>query len=137
MKDGSCNNSGNYFHRTFKFSHRHNGSELFDSFELQQVVKQLNLALIKASAESSSPITSAVLNSPFYTKCLGGSYKQNAKSSRTRRISYSQIGVENTADCKSTGINCIFLRFWNMAKQGFFRGKPKPGQLIAEANSEF
>ncbi|KAK6787640.1 hypothetical protein RDI58_016165 [Solanum bulbocastanum] len=123
MNDGSCNNSGNYFQRTFKFSHRHNGSELFDSFELQEVVKQLNLALVKASAESSSPITSAVLNSPFYTKCFGGSYKQNAKASRTRRISYSQIGVENRADCRSAEINSIFLRLWNMAKQGFSRGK--------------
>ncbi|MCE0481166.1 hypothetical protein HAX54_038665 [Datura stramonium] len=114
------------FSPLFRISPRHNGSDLYDSFELQAVAKQLNRALVKASAESSSPTTSAVLNSPFYSKCLGVVYKQNAKASR--RISCSQIRneeVENRADCGSTRIN-IFLRFWNMAKQGFLRGKRNP-----------
>lgn len=109
----------------FRFSPRHNGSDLYDSFELQAVAKQLNRALVKASAGSFSPKSSGVLKSPFYTKCLGGVYKQNAKASR--RISCSQIRdetVDNKADCRST-MN-IFLRFWNMAKKGFQRSKRNP-----------
>lgn len=105
----------------FRLSPRHNGSDLYDSFELQAVAKQLNRALVKASAGSFSPKSSGVLKSPFYSKCLGGVYKQNAKASR--RISCSQIrdeAVENRADCG------IFLRFWNMAKKGFQRSKRNP-----------
>lgn len=105
----------------FRFN-QHNGSELYDSFELQQVVKQLNLAVVKASAEASSPITSALLNSPFYIKCLGRTCKLNVKASR--RISFPQIrnggGVQNRVHCESKS---IFQRFWNIAKQGFLRAK--------------
>ncbi|OIT29308.1 hypothetical protein A4A49_54826 [Nicotiana attenuata] len=109
----------------FRLSPRHNGSDLYDSFELQAVAKQLNHALIKASTGSFSPKSSGVLKSPFYNKYLGGVYKQNAKASM--RISCSQIrdeAVDNRADCRST-MN-IFLRFWSVAKLGFLRSKQNP-----------
>ncbi|PHT46277.1 hypothetical protein CQW23_15435 [Capsicum baccatum] len=112
------------FSPLFRFS-QHNGSELYDSFELQAVAKQLNRALVKASAQSSSPTTCAVLNSPFYTKCLGGVYKKNVKV--CRRISCSQSRNNDGAVEKygSRKINSVFLRFWNMAKHGFLRGNSR------------
>ncbi|CAK9147993.1 unnamed protein product [Ilex paraguariensis] len=101
-------------------SSSHNGSNLYDSYELQAVTKQLNRAM-QGTNGSLSPY-SFYLKSPFYRHRLDRIYRDNTKTHK--RISCS--GLDNRAlDSKAyaRGMKGFGVWLWKKVKRGFARNK--------------
>ncbi|KAL6318685.1 hypothetical protein AAG906_001158 [Vitis piasezkii] len=105
----------------WRLSPWHNGSTLYDSYELKAVTHQLNKAIQQAStAASSSPYVSH-LKSPFCRQRLDSIYKQATKTQR--RISGGQAPHDrNPSAGRARG---FVTRLWKKLKQGLFRSKQK------------
>lgn len=108
----------------WRLSPRHNGSTLYDSFELRAVTQQLNRA-IQGSKASSSPHYMHCFNSPFYREGLDRIRKASIKT--PKRILCSQVSCATTRDRKpSTGSTKGFVsRAWNKVKEGFVRNEQR------------
>ncbi|PIN18488.1 hypothetical protein CDL12_08831 [Handroanthus impetiginosus] len=103
----------------WKLSPKHDRSNLLDSYELQEVTKQLNRA-IRASNGRLTP-RSSYLRSPFYSHRLDQIYKENAKTSKK----ISSLKRNNGAGESTTGekgTRGFVLRLWKKVKQGVIRG---------------
>ncbi|KAJ7956450.1 putative ATP-binding cassette sub-family D member 4 [Quillaja saponaria] len=104
-----------------KINIQHNGSELYDSFELRAMTHQLNKAI--HGSRASSP---AYLKSPIYQHHLDRLYRGNAKS--PRRILYSQ----NKKECEKgtrESTRGFMSQLWMKVKQGLLRKKQKADEL--------
>ncbi|GKV35545.1 hypothetical protein SLEP1_g43800 [Rubroshorea leprosula] len=109
-----------------KMSPRHNGSTLYDSFELQAVTCQLNKAMQMSLA--SSPTYIRYLQSPLYSQRLDHIRKENANA--TKKVSYPQVTSttgNRKARTKETEIvtGGIVARLWKKVKHGVLKNKKK------------
>ncbi|KAM5570871.1 hypothetical protein ABKV19_011491 [Rosa sericea] len=105
-------------------SSRHNGSTLYDSFELRAVTQQLHRA-IQGSKASTSPLYMHCFNSPLYRESL---YRMRKESVKTpKRILCSQVSCSTTCDRKSSPepTKGFVSRAWNKVKQGLVRNKQR------------
>lgn len=113
--------------KNLKVSPKHDGSTLYDSFELRAITHQLNKA-IQASNVSSPPYLCHLKNSPFYRQQLGHIYKKNAKTSRRASSSLPACAVHDKrmsmADTNE-GSGGFVTRLWKKVKQGLLRNKQK------------
>lgn len=108
-------------------SPKHDGSTLYDSFELRAITHQLNKA-IQASNVSSPPYLCHLKNSPCYRQQLGRIYKENAKTSRRASSSLPACAVldkrMSMADTNE-GSGGFVTRLWKKVKQGLLRNEQK------------
>lgn len=103
------------------FSHKSNGSQLFDSFELEAVVTQLNHA-IQRSRPHVSPST-IYLKIPRYHKCLGNVCLQNPKQPK-RIPSVPRYGSNGVTKTKSSGSSSIAIpQLWRKVKEWLTRSQ--------------
>ncbi|GFZ03521.1 hypothetical protein Acr_16g0001450 [Actinidia rufa] len=99
----------------WRVSPKHNGSTLYDSFELQAVTKQLN----KALQGSNGPLSpySLYLKSPYYRQRLDRIYKKNMKKPKSitsRRVESAK--VDEKAGARGNG--GFVARLWMKVKRG-------------------
>lgn len=112
----------------WRLSPWHNGSVLYDLYELKAVTHQLNKAIQQASAATaptSSPPFASHVNSPYCRQLRDSIYKQNTKMQR--RISSGQVVAAVACDGSPSagGAKGFVTRLWKKLKQGFFRSKQK------------
>ncbi|KDP31321.1 hypothetical protein JCGZ_11697 [Jatropha curcas] len=106
----------------FRMSPRHNGSTLYDSFELRAVTNQLNKAI--QSLNCSSPTLMSYLKSPFYGQRLDSIYKENAKT--PKKIMGSQLARRSIDKRASrTAGGGLMSRLWKKVKQGLLWSKQR------------
>ncbi|PQQ20470.1 hypothetical protein Pyn_22269 [Prunus yedoensis var. nudiflora] len=112
----------------WRLSPRHNGSTLYDSYELRAVTHQLNKAI--QASKASSPHYMYCFNSPFYTQGLSRVSKQNVETPK-RILCQQQLScAAATADKKPStrpprAASMGFVtRAWRKVKQGFLKNKP-------------
>ncbi|KAL3513083.1 hypothetical protein ACH5RR_025800 [Cinchona calisaya] len=102
-------------------SPRNEKSNLYDSYELQAVMKQLNRA-IQGSKAPLSP-SSYYLKSPVYRRRLDLIYKENAKA--PRKVTGSQ-NHDGDVEVKKTAKNTKGLQqLWKKVKQTFVVARHK------------
>lgn len=109
-----------------KLTLQHEGSTLYDSFELRAMTRQLNKAIHGSNLPSPPYIRH--LNSPLYRLRLDRIYKESAKT--PRRISCSQSTdavVNKRTGMKYTTVDTggFVTRLWKKVKQGFLRNKQR------------
>ena len=110
----------------WRLSPWHNGSSLYDSYELKAMTHQLNKAVQQASAAaSSSPYVSGHLQSPFCRQRLDSIYKQNTKNQK--RISGGQAAIDRNPSAGPASARGFVIRLWKKIKHGIFRSKQKNG----------
>ncbi|KAA8542533.1 hypothetical protein F0562_023685 [Nyssa sinensis] len=95
----------------------HNGSTLYDSYELQAVTKQLNRAL-NGSNGPLSPY-SYYLKSPFYRQRWDHIFKENSKTPKRIKCSNAALDVKASVG----GTRGFVMRLWKKVKRGFTRSK--------------
>lgn len=106
-------------------SPNYKGSALYDSYELQAVVHQLNKAIQGSKAFSPPYIYN--LKSPFYRKGLNRIYRENKESPKT--LTCSNLSSATTLDSKSSNTGAwvvtrgVVTRLWKKVKQGLLRNK--------------
>ncbi|KAI4343940.1 hypothetical protein L6164_011228 [Bauhinia variegata] len=122
---------------------KYNGSDLYDSFELQEMAHQLNKAIQASNASSSAyqdmkfPLSKAIqrsnasspsyvfnLNSPLYLQRLNRIYQEGAKT--PRKISHRQVPQKRAGKTART-VAGFTRRLWMKIKQGLL-GKSKSGE---------
>ena len=106
---------------------QHEGSTLYDSFELRAMTQQLNKA-IHGSNVSLPPPYIHHLNSPLYRLGLDRIYRESMKT--PRRISCSPSAnavVDKRMGMKHTKVDTggFVARLWKKVKQGLLRNTQK------------
>jgi len=110
-----------------KLTLQHEGSTLYDSFELRAMTRQLNKAIHGSNV--SSPPYIRHLNSPLYRLQLDRIYREGAKT--PRRISCPQstnaVVDKRTGGMKYSGVDTggFIMRLWKKVKQGLLRNKQR------------
>lgn len=113
-----------------RLSPNYKGSALYDSYELQQVVHQLNKA-IQGSKPFSSPPNITNLWSPFHRKRLSRIYGQNRSSPKRLTCSnLSSTATTKTLDGKTRSgawvvTKGVVTSLWKKVKQGFLWSKER------------
>ncbi|WCJ35872.1 hypothetical protein M5689_017099 [Euphorbia peplus] len=101
----------------FRLSPQHNGSTLYDSYELRAVTDQLNRAM--QNLNSTSPSFMTYLKSPFYGRRLNRIYKENGKTQKLLFKDCSHI-----CDGERTNkIGGLIRRLWKKVKRGLISHK--------------
>ena len=119
----------NIFSPICRLSPSYKGSALYDSYELQAVVRQLNRA-IQGPKSFSSPPYASNLRSPFRRKQLNRIYRENKSSPKRLTCSNFSSTTTKTLDGK-TGSGAwvvtkgVVTRLWTKVKQGLLRSKQK------------
>ncbi|EXC33550.1 hypothetical protein L484_006115 [Morus notabilis] len=118
------NSGNNTMSPICRLSPNYKGSALYDSYELQAVVHQLNKAI--QGSKAFSPIG---LKSPFYRKHLN---RVNRENKSPRRLTCSAFSSATTLDDNKKGnrgawviTRVVVTRLWMKVKQGFLRNKNK------------
>ena len=106
----------------WKLSPTHNGSTLYDSFELRAVIQQLNRA-IQGSKSSSSPPYMYCINSPLYREGLNQMHKASDKP--PRRILCSTVSTTCDRKLSAEPKKGFASRAWNIVKRGLVRNKQR------------
>ncbi|KAM3751310.1 hypothetical protein ACB098_04G099300 [Castanea mollissima] len=113
--------------KKLKLSYTHDGSTLYDSFELRAITHQLNKA-IQASNVSSPPYLCHLKNSPFYRQQLGHIYKENAQTSQRASSSlpaHAVLDKRMSMAETNKGSGGFVTQLWKKVKQGLLRNKQK------------
>lgn len=110
-----------------KLTPQHEGSTLYDLFELRAMTRQLNKA-IHGSNVSSPPPYIRHLNSPVYRLGLDRIYRESTKT--PRRISCSPSAnavIDKRMGMKHTRVDTggFVTRLWKKVKQGLLRNKKR------------
>ncbi|PON68950.1 hypothetical protein PanWU01x14_092670 [Parasponia andersonii] len=106
-------------------SPNYKGSSLYDSYELQAVVHQLNKAIQGSKAFSPPYIYN--LKSPFYRKRLNRIYRENRESPKT--LTCSNLSSSTTLDDITSNRGAwmvtrgVVTRLWEKVKRGLQRSK--------------
>lgn len=102
-------------------NHSGKRSNLYDSYELQAVTKQLNRA-IRGSKSPLSPYSYYMKSSPFCSKRMNCIFGNNATT--TKRISGLQLNAATyDLNMNEKGNRGIVLRLWKKIKYGLTRSK--------------
>lgn len=101
----------------WRLSPWHNGSTLYDAYELRAVTHQLNRAVQGSNHSLVSPFN---MVSPFCQQRLESMYKENAKPSK--RISYCKYACSSQDNRGGLrGNRGIIMRLWKKLKRGFIK----------------
>ena len=106
-------------------SPNYKGSALYDSYELQAVVHQLNKAI--QGSKAFSPPYVYNLNSPFYRKRLNRIYRDKKES--PKRLTCSNLSSATTLERKTSNggpwvvTRGVVTRLWKKIKQRLLRNK--------------
>lgn len=97
---------------------------LYDSYELQAVVKQLNRAIQGTKGGGNLSPSTFYLRSPHYRQRINNIYKENAKV--PKKISSSQKGNTDGAENKASTrprANKVLQQLWEKVKHRFSRSR--------------
>ncbi|KAJ4713155.1 putative ATP-binding cassette sub-family D member 4 [Melia azedarach] len=111
----------------WRLSPRHNGSTLYDSYELQAVTRQINKAML-GSTGFNSPTYLRFMNSPFYRHRLDRIYRENEKTPKRivcSIVTGATIGRKVSMRGTRPATAGFVTKLWKKVK-GLLRNKQNP-----------